>query len=90
LTPHARPLRAAGIRLETLSADAVLYHPDLAKVVRLNDTAALVWRLCDGVRTVEEIVATLREAYPEAAPDLAVDVERVLARLVDEGALDLR
>lgn len=42
------------------------------KVVRLNSSAAEILSLCDGTRTVEDIVAILSSRYPGA--HLADDV----------------
>ena len=45
-------------------------HPQQTRAVYLNPTAALVWGLCDGSRSVHEIIRILGESYPEAvAPD---------------------
>jgi len=76
-------------RLERLENEALLYCPATTKTVFLNETAALVWDLCDGARTVDEIVGLLRDAYPEAADTLAADVEDALRRFGECGALRL-
>ena len=36
---------------ERLDDDILLGHPGLAKTIRLNQTASLIWGLCDGQRT---------------------------------------
>jgi len=55
----------------------------------LNQSAGLVWGLCDGERTVADIVRLLAEAYPEAAVDLPGDVARIVRELHLQGVLDL-
>lgn len=47
------------------------------RVVRLNHSGAAILRLCDGSRTVEELVSRLGEEYD--AHDLGPDVLRFLA-----------
>ncbi len=89
LNLSARPTQGADCRLERLENEALLFCPATAQTVFLNETAALVWDLCDGARTVGEIVELLRGAYPEAADDLTTDVEQALSRLSDCGAIRL-
>ncbi|MCK6546407.1 PqqD family protein [Myxococcota bacterium] len=79
-----RPARAPGLAHAELDGELVLVHADGGHVVYLNATAALVWSLCDGERTVAEIVALLGEAYPDAAARMASDVE-VALRELDRG-----
>jgi hypothetical protein len=83
------PQRTPDCRLERLENEALLFCPATASTVFLNETAALVWDLCDGTRTVSEIVDLLRAAYPESADRLAADVEQALGRFADCGAMRL-
>jgi hypothetical protein len=46
-----------------------------------NDSTGLIWTLCDGSRTVEEILETLLEAYPEDAIAVARDLQDTLQLL---------
>ena len=73
--------------LERLDNEILLYHPGLTKAIQLNETAAIVWELCDGQRSDEEIATMLVDAYPDQADDVRRDVESVLHRLSVEGAL---
>ncbi|MFP4345721.1 MAG: PqqD family protein [Anaerolineales bacterium] len=81
MNPRERPRREPGYRLEMVDDELLLFHPATTRIVYCNATAGLIWRLCDGERTVGEIVALLTEAYPEAAETLAADVERALEQL---------
>ena len=83
----ARPRLAAKARLQAdrVSGDPVLLYPEGA--VRLNRTAVAVVRLCDGRRTVGEIVAELGGRYAASAEALAADVSEVLGRLHNSGLL---
>jgi hypothetical protein len=83
------PTREAGFRLEMLDGEALLFDPAQRRLVHCNETAALVWRLCDGERTVAEIIALLTEAYPEQATAIPQDVQSVLAQLLDADAIRL-
>jgi len=51
----------------------------------VNHTGALVWRLVDGRRTTDEIVAAVRSRFPDAPDSVADDVLEILAKLTGEG-----
>lgn len=82
-----RVRRADGYRTELLDDEVLLYNPAQTRVIALNETAALVWQLCDGTRTRAEIVALIGEAYPEADA-VAADVDNLLATLRGAGAVE--
>jgi len=73
-----RPRRKPDYRLEMIEGELLLYHPVRTRILYCNETASLVWRLCDGQRTVDEITALLAAAFPEAADTVAQDVATVL------------
>ena len=84
-----RPAPLAGFSLEEMDGELLLFHVEQEKVLYCNATAGLVWRLCDGERTLDEIVELLTEAYPEAREKLRGDVVDALGKLSDAGALRL-
>jgi len=75
-------------RLERIGDEVLLYHPGLTKAVYLNETASLIWQLCDGRRSDEDIVALLRDGFPYENSDIAGDVFATLQRFNDEGAVE--
>ena len=81
-----RPRRSADFRLEELDGELLLYHPGLTSTIYLTPTAALIWRLSDGTRTVKEIGILLRAAYP--AEPIERDLERTLLELAEHGAIE--
>lgn len=82
-----RPVLARGVRLTSDPARKrqVLLSPETASV--LNATGASILGLCDGERTVAEIVAELRQRYERVAED---EVRRFLGRLVGRRFLEVR
>jgi hypothetical protein len=52
-----------------------------------NSTASLIWGLCDGQRTVQDIIALLSAAYEPAAAAVAADVEATLNQFHQQGAI---
>jgi hypothetical protein len=85
--PDTIPIPRKGFQLEELDGETLLYRHSLKKLIYLNESAASVWKLCDGVRTAREIAGLLAEAYPEAGDAVAIDVGNALDSLVREGAL---
>jgi hypothetical protein len=55
-----RPIRKADYRLEQLDNELLLYHPSDTKILYLNQSASLVWGLCDGEHSVAEIIDLLQ------------------------------
>jgi len=84
-----KPKQKVGYQLETIDNELLLYHPAETKVMYCNQTASLIWQLCDGQRTVQEIVEMLSEAYPEATADIANDVQETVQQFLDHGAIEL-
>jgi hypothetical protein len=76
-----------GFQLELLNGEIVLLHPVRNIIIHGSQTGALVWQLCDGSRTVGEIVELLSAAYPESADDIQNDVPAAIQMLINQGAL---
>jgi len=83
------PIPRKGFLLEELDGETLLYRHELKQMIYLSESAALVWKLCDGERTAQEIVKILSDAYPESGDIVAADVADALESLVREGALHL-
>jgi Coenzyme PQQ synthesis protein D (PqqD) len=63
--------RKDGLMVQEVGDELLVYDEERKHAHRLNRTAALVWRACDGTRTVAEIAASLREGLnPVADEDL--------------------
>ena len=78
-----RPRLADGARLQydDVREEHLLLVPEGA--VRLNETAAHVLELCDGERSMEEIVSALSERYDGA--DVRDDVTELVDGLAQRG-----
>jgi GR25 family glycosyltransferase involved in LPS biosynthesis len=66
-----RPQRAAGLDIAELPAGLVVRQPEPLRLHRLNNTASIVWELCDGKHTVAEIAVALAEAFALSVLPLA-------------------
>ena len=61
MVPNVKPqARDAGLVIEELDDELLVYDPERHKAHCLNNTAALVWRQCDGKTGVDGIAARLR------------------------------
>ncbi|MQA11820.1 MAG: pyrroloquinoline quinone biosynthesis peptide chaperone PqqD [Pseudonocardiaceae bacterium] len=78
LSPHVR------LTFDRVRERHVLLGPESVSV--LNPTGAAILDLCDGQRTVAEIVGELREEYDHVVGD---EVRNFLARLVAKRCVEL-
>lgn len=85
----ATPTAVEGLRVEVMDGETVLYEDNLKKMIYLNESATVVFQLCDGQRTVREIIEVLISAYPEVSGSIGHDVLTVIDYLVQEGAVRL-
>ena len=89
MNPFSKPRRKNDYRLELLDDEMVLYHPSETKILYFNQTASLIWQLCDGERTAEEMIRLLSESYPESASEIATDVQSTLQQFEEQGCIEL-
>lgn len=89
MAENKKPRQKPDYLLEAVDNDIILYHPGRNKALYLNETASLIWRLCDGNRTTTEIAELLQEAFPEREGAIGEEVATTLQRFVEEGAVEL-
>ena len=84
----ARPVIAAGMRLQWEAAqDAhVLLYPE--GMVKLNGSAGAIMSRCDGVRSVADIVSDLERSF--GLSGIADDVRAFVALALERHWLELR
>ena len=75
--------------LEDMDGEMLLYHPANATTLHLNAPSVIVWDLCDGERSVQTIIDTIKKAYPDQADQIATDVESVVSDLATREVLEL-
>ncbi len=69
--------------------EIVVMHLDSGDFFSLTGTATDIWRLIDGARTREEIVAELSSSYDSGEAAIASDVDGLLVQLADAGIVAL-
>jgi hypothetical protein len=85
------PVQDPHVEAEVIDNEVVLYHPRLASALYLNPTAALIWGLCDGKRSIREIQGIIENSYPDAvSTELLNDILASLASLQKSGVISVR
>jgi len=80
---HPRLVTGARLRYDEVREEHLLLVPEGA--VRLNPSAAQVLELCDGERTVDDIVDLLSARYDGA--DLGADIRELVDGMAEKGLL---
>ena len=75
------PKPAADIEAEVVEGEVLLYHPQQTRAIYLNPTAAVVWALCDGTRSVRDIIELVEECYPRSGQRVADDILVTISQL---------
>lgn len=77
-----------GLTEELVDADLFLVNPGGQTIYHLNGLGAGLWRLLDGSHGLEDVVAVLKEAYPEVASNaIESDVTTLVDDLAERGLL---
>ena len=84
--PSTRPSVIDGLDVNEVKDGLIVYEETSDRVHYLNGTASIVFSLCDGQHSVDEIASVLATAYELDAPPDAT-VEECLAALEKEGLL---
>ena len=76
--------------LERIDNEITVYHPALTTSLYLNKTGALIWELCDGKRSISDVIDILIELYPESHNQIHDDVIDIITSLVKNNIAELR
>jgi hypothetical protein len=85
----AIPRPRGDFKLVELEGESMLYRGEEGKALYLNETASMIWKLCDRRRTVAAIEDLLLQAYPDE-PELSADVEAAFDLLLGHGAVEFQ
>ncbi len=78
------PTRRSQVLSQGVPDKLVLLIPDDGSYFALNDVGARVWELCDGIRSISDIVATVADEFDAPITVIEVDVVELLDELVSE------
>jgi pyrroloquinoline quinone biosynthesis protein D len=83
---HPKLARRARLRFDEREQKHMILYPERGLV--LNASAAAIVQLCDGTRTIEEIVAALADGADAPRERVDGDVRSLIARLSDKGLVE--
>jgi len=76
--------------IKDLGAETLLYIADTKTIHILNPTARLIWELCGGAHTVEEMETAIRSQFDvPQGHDVRQDIEQTLTELAQKGLIAL-
>jgi len=82
-----RPRQRDGVLAQEAQGQTVLLRLDDGSYYALDEVGARVWELCDGQRSVEQIVAAMCEEFAAPAETIAADVLEFVGELREEQLL---
>ncbi len=82
-TPKRKSVRFIGMDQELM-----LHNPITRKFHILNPTASMIWSLCDGSHTLEQISMKLKKKFKESGEDILQDVCKTVEELRKDGFLE--
>jgi hypothetical protein len=89
ITADCVPTINPDYHVEQFDNEVVLFTLNGGQVVSLNQTAHLVWRLCQQGITVGEMIELLVEAYPDQADAIRADVIDALETMAGHGIIEI-
>ena len=87
MTVPIQPRRRERVLVERVDEETVLLDVDSGSYFALNDVGARIWELCDGERSVDDIVATITAEYDVDTGTARADVAELLSTLAGEQLL---
>jgi coenzyme PQQ synthesis protein D (PqqD) len=78
----AIPFRSKDVREEQIDGELLLYLPHATRAIYLNASAAVIWGLCDGKRSLDEMTSIVADSYPDAGADLKHEVQDTVRQLI--------
>lgn len=75
------PVIRPDLTLRFIHDEAVLLLPEREEACVLNHQAAAILQLCDGTRTVGDVIAELRTRFSGDEQQMAADIHACLTRL---------
>lgn len=84
-----KPLRKPGIAIHHIDNEAILYCGGESALHVLNPPARLIWELCDGTHTVEDMERIVRASFSVADRcDVAKDIRQTIDDFARKGVLE--
>ncbi len=82
-----RPLGRDDLLTREVDGEFFLYDPVTDRIVLINHSAAVIFELCDGTRTEDEISAEVQRLFESEAEQLDDEVRATLAEFTANGLI---
>lgn len=83
-----KPVRKEGIFIQDIGRETLLYSDKEKLIHVLNPAAKLIWELCDGTHTVEDMESAIRESFSLSREhDVIGDIQRTLEVFAQKGMI---
>jgi hypothetical protein len=83
-----RPARKPGITVKDIGGETLLYSAAEEAIHILNPTAQIIWELCDGEHSIEDMEQAIRASFSGADEhDVTADIQRTLGVFASKGLL---
>jgi SynChlorMet cassette protein ScmD len=83
--PNFPAARSVVVLREEFDEWAVLYNPDTAGTAAINPVGVAIWKLLDGKRSLEDIVAAIKDQFEDAPESITEDVSSFIRGLQEKG-----
>ncbi len=89
MSADKKPRRAPGIASRKIGEETVLVSPKTGKVFVLNETGGLIWEMCDGERSVDQVAAHLAAEFGILPEQAGEDVLGLIQELAKRGLVEM-
>lgn len=73
--------------IEDMDGELLVYDPESATTLHLNNSSMIVLELCDGKRSLTEIIRLVQEAYPGQSEEVEADILALVEDLTSRQVL---
>lgn len=73
--------------VEDMDGELLIYNPETATTLHLNQPSMVVWNCCNGESSVGDVVEALQQAFPDQAEQIKADVVSVLTDFEQNGLI---
>ncbi len=85
---NSLPIKNPDFELTELDGEIILFSVSQEKAVYFNQTAQLIWRLCEGQQSVSELIDNLKNQYPKET-DIESQVITALTEMLNDCVISL-
>lgn len=81
---------AAGLAVEEVDGDLVVFDKPNSRLHVLNPSAMVIWQLLDGAASLRDVASTIASTYSVDVRQVELDVLGAVRQLSDEDLVDVR